>query len=54
MIQTKVKMVGDRKGDVLELAQGTTNVLLILDDTYTVIHSIIIFKQYILFIVFNI
>lgn len=46
-------MVRDRKGNVLELAQGTTNVLLILDDRYMVIHSII-FKQYIIFIVFNI
>lgn len=47
MIKTEVKMVGDRKGDVFELAQRTTNVLLILDGRYMVIHSIIIFKQYI-------
>lgn len=26
MVKTKVKMVGDRKGDVLEIAQGTTKV----------------------------
>lgn len=54
MIETKVKMVGDREGDVLEIAQGASNVPLVLDDRYMVVHSNFIFKQYIVLIVFNI